>query len=328
MTGPSEYGSIVRSDFEPAPWLPGPHLQTLWPFLTRRHVMPALAWERLNLPDGDFLDLASASDGNNICLILHGLEGNYRSHYAPGLITALTATGWRVVFMHFRGCSGHINRLPRSYHSGETGDLRHVVEVLHGRLQPAAFSAVGISLGGNVLLKYLGESGKAPGIDAAVAVSVPFDLAAGANKLEQGWSRLYQWWLIRALREKIDTKFRHLECPIELGDLTVLNTFRRFDHAVTAPLHGFRDADDYYSHSSSRHYLRGIRVPSLLLQATDDPFLPESAIPTAAELSPTVRLELSSTGGHVGFVGGRYPWRPAYWLEQRIPAFLSKFRHP
>lgn len=321
----AQHGRIAESSFRPAPWLPGPHLQTLWPFLARRNPIPELDWERLELPDGDFLDLAWSGNGRNICIILHGLEGSYRSHYAPALIETLSASGWCVAFMHFRGCGGDINRLPRSYHSGETGDLRHVIRLLRIRHQPASMVATGFSLGGNVLLKYLGESGTDAGLDAAVAISVPFDLAAGAAKLERGLSRLYQWWLVRALQQKIRTKFGKLASPIPLDNLENLNTFRRFDHAVTAPLHGFRDADDYYRHSSSRRYLYHIRVPALLLQAADDPFLPESAIPDAPELSPSVRLELSSTGGHVGFVGGRYPWRPIYWLEHRIPEFLSGF---
>lgn len=322
------HGSVVESTFRSAWWLPGAHLQTVWPFLFRRRRMPVFTWERVELPDGDFLDLAWCGSGPNICIVLHGLEGCYQSHYAPGLMQALSRAGWRVVMLHFRGCSGEPNRLDRSYHSGETGDLAYVLKLLAEREQPAALTAVGFSLGGNVLLKYLGETGTAAKLHAACAVSVPFDLAIGALRLERGLSRLYQWWLIQSLQRKIRTKFSQRDCPLELDRLKHHNTFRKFDTAVTAPLHGFRDADDYYRRCSSRPFLKSITVPTLILHALDDPFLGPMGVPDADELAPTVRLELSRQGGHVGFVGGRLPWQAEYWLDQRISDFFIHYLAP
>lgn len=323
---------LVPSDFEPAWWLPGTHSQTLWPFLFRSHRLPAFTWERLELADGDFLDLAwhGPETSRQLCIMLHGLEGCYRSHYLPGLVYTLGNDGWRVVVMHFRGCSGTVNRLARSYHSGETGDLRHVVRLLRQREQPDAMTAVGFSLGGNVLLKYLGECGSTDRdseLNAACAVSVPFDLAAGAARLNRGGARLYQWWLVAALRRKMRAKFARIDSPIDINRLRQQRTFHQFDGYITAPLHGFQDADDYYNKSSSKSFLKAIRTPTLILQAADDPFLERSAIPAADELSSSVRFELSRNGGHVGFVSGRFPWRPVYWLDQRIPAFLSDFKN-
>ncbi|MCS3902416.1 putative alpha/beta-fold hydrolase [Methylohalomonas lacus] len=332
---PTAAGQAPDSDAEafcPAWWLPGPHLQTLWPFFFHR-VSVAVDWQRLELPDGDFLDLAwhGPADSQRLCLLLHGLEGCYRSHYLPGLMQRLAAAGWRVVVMHFRGCSGPANRLTRSYHSGETGDLAQVINHLHEHEQPGILTAVGFSLGGNVLLKYLGERGaanRASGLAGACAVSVPFDLAVGAARLNRGLSRLYQWWLVATLRRKMRQKFAHRAAPFDLGQLHRQRSFRAFDGYVTAPLHGFRDADDYYRRSSSKAFLHNIQTPTLLLQAADDPFLGRDGLPAAGELSAQVRFELSSHGGHVGFIGGRLPWRPDYWLERRIPRFLATVQPP
>lgn len=317
----------TTTEFRRAWWLPGAHAQTLWPFLFHRQPPPTPCWQRLELPDGDFVDLAwFGAENRPVCLLLHGLEGNYRSHYLPGLVHALDAAGWRPLVMHFRGCSGVHNRLPRSYHSGETGDLGYVVDYLRQHEYPPALTAVGFSLGGNVLLKYLGERGDASGLDAACAVSVPFDLAAGAARLDRGLSRIYQWWLVRALRGKIRAKFTDMESPIDLTALDRQRSFRQFDGYVTAPLHDFRDADDYYQRSSSKPFLKSIATPTLLLQAADDPFLEACGRPDATELAPCVQLVLSRHGGHVGFVNGRWPWCANYWLEHRIAAFLQTFQ--
>jgi predicted alpha/beta-fold hydrolase len=225
--------------------------------------------------------------------------------------------------MHFRGCGARLNRLPRSYHSGDTGDIGFLLRTLAEREPGTPLAAVGFSLGGNALLKYLGEGDTPSGLCAAAAVSVPFMLAEGAWRLERGFSRIYQRHLIRRLHDKVRRKFASGGCPVPLDGLSRLDTFRRFDDAITAPLHGFCDVDDYYARSSSRQYLRHIRVPTLILHAEDDPFLTARAIPGAEELAPGVVLELSRRGGHVGFVGGRWPWRARYWLEERIPEFLD-----
>lgn len=318
---PAASGRIVPSSFRPAWWLPGPHLQTLWPNLIRRPPRPALRRERLELPDGDFLDLDwTPGTSGPLVLVLHGLEGSVRSPYAAGILQNLHARGLRAVLMHFRGCSGEPNRLRRGYHSGETGDIAHVVEELQQRYPETPLAGLGYSLGGNVLLKWLGETGTDNPLNAAVAVSVPLRLERAADRLEHGASRLYQAHLLRSLRRSIRRKFAasELEPPLPLDELHHLRTFRAFDDAVTAPLHGFRDADDYYTRASSRPFLRDIRVPTLVLQAADDPFLTPDALPEETELSSAVTLELARRGGHVGFVAGRWPGRGRYWLEERI----------
>ena len=311
--------------FRPAWWLPGANAQTLWPTMFRRPARPRLSWERLRLPDGDFVDLSWAGEDSHITVVcLHGLEGSYRSAYAAGMLNALAAHGWRAVLLHFRGCSGELNQLPRSYHSGDTGDLGYLLDVLGRRNPDSIFAAVGYSLGGNVLLKYLGERCTASPLRAAAAVSVPFDLGAAAQRLDCGFSRLYQWRLLRSLRAKTAEKIARCETMPPVPALRQLRNFWNFDDAVTAPLHGFRGADDYYARSSSRQFLAAIETPTLLLHARDDPFMTPDAVPTHRELAANVRLELSQRGGHVGFVGGRWPWRAEYWLEQRIPEYLAE----
>lgn len=311
--------------FRPAWWCKGPHLQTLWQSRIRRPANVVLTRERVELPDGDFVDIDWSGSGNGpIVLLLHGLQGSSRSTYARGLLRAIGQRGWRGALMHFRGCSGVPNRLARSYHSGETGDVAHVAALLQKREPATPLAAVGVSLGGNVLLKWLGETGSRSPLVCAVAVSVPFELGTAADRLTAGFSRLYQWSLLRCLRVAIDEKRRGVALPLVVRDFATLKTFWEFDEHVTAPLHGFRGARHYYDASSSRQYLRHIAVPTLLLQARDDPFLKPSAIPQREELSPSVDLELYEHGGHVGFVTGRWPWRARYWLDERIPGYIAE----
>lgn len=317
-------GTADPAAFRPAWWLTGAHAQTLWAALLRRAPRPTLLREDLELPDGDFVELCRTPGGAGATVVLfHGLEGSVESTYARGLLHACSAAGWRCVFMHFRGCGRRHNRLPRSYHSGDTGDIDFLLRTLAAREPGAPLAAIGVSLGGNALLKYLGE-GTPPGeLRAAAAVSVPFELDHGARRLSRGASRLYQHYLLRRLRQRVRDKFRHLPPPFALPDLARLDTFYKFDGAVTAPLHGFRDADDYYARCSARRFLGRIRTPTLIVQALDDPFLPPDALPVPAELPPCIRFELSAGGGHVGFIGGRWPWRAEYWLDRRIPRFFA-----
>ncbi len=314
----------TRSDFRAPWWLRSGHLQTLYAPLFRRAPALELTRERIELEDGDFVDLdwTPRSEGP-LVLVLHGLEGSSDSPYARGILRAIHARRWRGVLMHFRGCSGEPNRLPRSYHSGDTGDLTEVVETLRARGDIPVMAAVGYSLGGNVLLKWLGERGAGAPIAAAAAVSVPYTLSRAADRLTSGLSRIYQRRLIGELRRKLGRKFAHTASPIDLARAQRSRDFWEFDDAVTAPLHGFRDVHDYYARASSRQYLQRIRVPTLMLHAEDDPFMTPDAVPRREELSPSARLELSAHGGHVGFVHGSLPWRPRYWLEERIPAFLA-----
>jgi predicted alpha/beta-fold hydrolase len=240
------------------------------------------------------------------------------------MLWVLDQIGWRGVLMHFRGCSGEPNRLPRSYHSGDTADLAAVVETILNREPSTPVAAVGYSLGGNVLLKWLGETGAQNPLITAVAVSVPFDLYSTVQRLQTGFSRVYQRYLLKSLITSAKKKFSLISSPIELQGIEKLNTFHLYDEHVTAPLHGFNSATEYYTKTSSRQFLKTIRIPTLILQAKDDPFLYPQAIPAAEELSPTTILELSDKGGHVGFVSGTLPWQAVYWLEQRIPEFLAE----
>ncbi len=310
--------------FAPAWWLRNAHLQTLWAGLVRRAPQPALRRERLELPDGDFVDLdwTSGPDGP-VVIILHGLQGSSDSNYARGLLRSLHQQGWRAVLMHFRGCSGEPNRLPRFYHAGDTGDLNTLIHVLRAREPRTALAAVGFSLGGNVLLKYLGQHADTAPLACAVAVSAPFDLHAAARRLECGFSRVYQHGLLRSLRLALRKKFKHMDAPVNLHGFDEINTIREYDDRITAPLHGFSGVDDYYTQSSCRQFLSRIRTPTLILHAADDPFMTSAAIPAQAELSRHVTLELSERGGHVGFVCGAAPWKTRYWLEQRIPDYLE-----
>jgi predicted alpha/beta-fold hydrolase len=313
--------------FKPAWWLPNPHLQTMWPVLLRRKIRDLeVERERVELPDGDFIDLDWVGRGGSgpVVLILHGFEGSINSHYARGMLLKVMQNGWRGVFMHFRGCSGEPNRLPRSYHSGETSDVDYIVKWLRGREMNTSVAAIGYSLGGNVLLKWLGETGAQNPLKAAIAISVPFELHKAAQRIQKGFSRCYQWYFLKCLRERLTFKSQFVPAaPLNANELEAVRTIMDFDHRYTAPLHGFSDADEYYSISSSRQYLRSIQVPTLILHAKDDPFMSEDVIPEGHELSSQVKLEVTESGGHVGFVTGKYPWRPEYWLEQRIPDFLK-----
>jgi hypothetical protein len=298
-------------------------MQTLWPYLFRRTPQVELRRERFELPDGDFLDLDWSTNGSGpIVIVLHGLEGSSDSKYVRGLLKAVHERGWRGVVMHFRGCSGEPNRLPRSYHSGETGDLAYVVNLLRSREPETSLFVVGFSLGGNVLLKWLGEVGSQAPIKAAVAVSVPFLLDESAKRLDQGFSRVYQWGLMRSMRNAVAEKRSRMKLPLKIEDLSALRTFRDFDEHITAPLHGFVGVDDYYRRSSSRQYLKEIQMPTLIVQSRDDPFMTDAVIPRDGELSPAIEIEIYDSGGHVGFVAGRHPWNPDYWLERRILDFV------
>jgi predicted alpha/beta-fold hydrolase len=319
------------SDFIPAWWLRNPHLQTVWPTFMRRTIPMTLSPQRLELPDGDFIDLVWDATNRNdrhkpIVVILHGLAGSLKSPYARGLMRAISTSGWRPVLMHFRGASGVPNRLIRSYHSGDTADVAYVVESLLQTNPGVDMAAVGFSLGGNVLLKWLGQTASHNPLTAAVAVSVPFELLPVTNTLNTGLSKIYQWVLLRQLRQEIKFKFNNtsLDCPFDLEQVTLAKNFYAFDELVTAPLHDFKGAAEYYQQASSRQYLPPITTPTLIIHAEDDPFMPPCVIPTREELSACTRLEVSAHGGHVGFIGGDTPGKAEYWLEKRIPQFFAK----
>ena len=321
---------IVASEFRPHPLLRSPHAQTVFASVMRRPAPLDVRHERLELDDGDFLDLAwlpepaAATDDTPLVVILHGLTGSIESKYARGLLRELQGLGWRGLLMHFRGAGHEPNRLPRGYHSGDTGDFATLLTRLRDRYPRAPLAAVGYSLGGNVLLKYLGEQGARAPLTTACAVSVPFDLALCARAINQGLSRAYQRHLLGNMRRAAERKFAIVTPPFELPDLTRLRDFHSFDEALTAPLHGFDGAADYYARASSGPFLKDIRVPTLVLHARDDPFMSPAVVPDASQLSSDVRLELAARGGHVGFVAGDRLGRPVYWLERRIPTFLRE----
>ena len=319
----SGYGTVVPGTFTPAWWLPGPHLQTLWPALVRRPPRVAMTRERVELPDGDFVDVDRAGESGPIVVVLHGLQGSSRSPHVRGLMGTLDRHGFRSAAMHFRGCSGEPNRLLRTYHSGETGDLEFVVQRLCNRHPATPLAAVGFSLGGNVLLKWLAERGAGAEVAAAAAVSVPFRLDRVADRLERGFSRIYKRHFIADLHRTILDKFRNRPGTIDLDAMRRDWSFRGFDDHVTAPLHGFRDAEHYYAESSCRQYLRDVARPTLILHSLDDPFMTRDIVPGGDELSPSIRLECSAAGGHVGFVDGGMPWSARYWIEERILRFFA-----
>ena len=314
---------IIQSDFRPAWWLPGAHAQTVWPSLFRRRILPPITWERVELEDGDFIDLAwSGPAGGRIVLFLHGLEGSLQSPYAGGIMRQLNRRGFRVCLMHFRGCSGEPNRLSISYHSGKTDDPQRILEHIQSTRNSDVYAAVGVSLGGNVLLKWLGERGERMSLQKAVVMSVPFQLDDAARRMQQGLSRFYQRHLITSLQESYRRKFSHIGSPLDV-DVSKLTTFYLYDDQVTAVLHGFDGVDDYYSHSSSRQFIPRISVPTLMLHARRDPFMFPDTAPSEEELPENVWLEMPEHGGHVGFISGLIPGWADYWGERRIAQWLS-----
>ena len=278
------------------------------------------------MPDGDFIDLVWTEKKETIpiVLLLHGLEGSINSSYVKGILKTVIDRGWQGVLMHFRGCSGRHNRLDRSYHSGDTGDINSVIIELTNRYPGRKIAAIGISLGGNVLIKYLGEQGNNCPLTAAIAISVPFDLSICAKELETGFSRIYERYLIRSLNKKINNKFKEKSAPINLKKLKEWTNFYSFDHNVTAPLHGFISVDDYYTRSSCKNFMKNISIPTLILQSKDDPFMNRSALPSEDDLSKEVTLELTEQGGHIGFIYEHTPFKAKIWSEKRLAEFFEQ----
>ena len=313
---------MQTADFKPAWWLRSAHLQTLWPVFFKKSHQLDLMTEQVELDDGDFIDLCwSKKSSNKTVLVLHGLEGSVNSHYANGLMYQLEQSGFRPVFMHFRGCSGRINRLARAYHSGETGDLAFIAEHIRDNTGEYPYAAVAYSLGGNVLLKWLGETAEKNLLKKAVAVSVPFKLHDAAKRLEKGVSKIYREHLLTSLRKTYTEKFNTITSPINV-DVKQLKSFWDYDDKVTAPLHGFDGAQDYYDRCSSRQFLKDIKVPTRIIHSSDDPFMFASTIPDISELSDAVDFLRTDHGGHVGFISGRTPMSAYSWSERKIVEFL------
>lgn len=321
----------ARSDteFVPAWWLPGAHAQTIAGRLLRRPEPPPLRRERIDTPDGDFLDVdltESVRPGMPLVVLLHGLEGSSRRGYALNVYRELERRGMGAIGVNSRGCSGEPNRTSRAYHSGETGDLRFVLAEVETRYPGSPLGVIGFSLGGNALLKFLGEERDAatPRLRACVTVSVPFDLAACADALDRTrMGRFYTGRFLATLKQKTVAKAALLDGLIDMDRALASTTFREFDDTVTAPLHGFESAEDYYTRCSSNRFLADVRVPTRLLQARDDPFLPTGAIPEAAiRANPALEPVFLEKGGHVGFIAGR-PWAPRFWAEQNAAEYFA-----
>jgi predicted alpha/beta-fold hydrolase len=309
-----------RQKFIPPWWLRGRHLQSCFNTIFPPRAKTTLIWEQLELPDGDFIDLCWAGSAQAVktVVLLHGLEGSVNSHYIQSMLDDLVSANWRVVIMHFRTCSGRLNRLSRSYHAGDIGDLSYLMGVVRLRYPENEISAVGFSLGGNVLLHYLAKEPNSF-ISRAVAISVPFELNQCANYL----SRFYQWNLLHTMKEKTLAKIKAgYNMPVNEKELQLIHDFHHFDDVVTAPLHGFNGVKDYYEQVSIRSWLKKITQPTLIIHALDDPLVPAACVPELSELSTVACLEVHAQGGHVGFVQGR-PWKPKYWLKQRILDFLN-----
>jgi predicted alpha/beta-fold hydrolase len=319
---------FVMTQFRPAWWCRNRHAQTMWGPLFRR-IRLSLRRERVVLPDGDFVDLDwvdGAPAGAPLVLVLHGLEGSSQSHYVLGLLAGARERGWRGVALNFRSCSGELNRLPRFYHSGDTGDLDAIVRALVEREPALRLGIVGVSLGGNVVLKWLGEQGgDAPAVvKAAAGISVPFDLTPCARALDRGFAKwVYTANFMRTMRKKVVEKARVYPDFVDLGATRRARTFAAYDNTVTAPLSGFTDAEDYWRRASCRPYLARVARPALVVNAADDPFVPPSALPNPTEMSAHVRLVVTPRGGHVGFLEGRWPWRVDSWAEGRALDFLG-----
>ncbi len=307
--------------FKPCWWLKNPHLQTI---AATWFKSPGIQGEhrRVELEDGDFIDLiwhGRSHPEQPLVLILHGLEGSESSHYVRSAVRTLDNAGFQVVFMYHRGCSAEHNRLARSYHSGETGDLAAVLNYIEAHNPSGVYAAIGYSLGANMLLKYLGERGEYARLERAIAISTPFELGAASIKLNQGVSRVYQHHLVKRLIRRYGEKFSSRPSPLSV-EAAKLMTFQAFDHHITAELNGFASGQDYYTRSSSRQYISDISRPCLIIHAEDDPFLPASSIPGVLELPEFVEIERSTHGGHVGFLEGGFI--PRRWLDHRILHFL------
>ncbi|MFN2565248.1 MAG: hydrolase [Gemmatimonadaceae bacterium] len=324
-----------ETTYAPAWWVPGPHLRTMWGRLMRRRLTTPVRVERWTTPDDDVLELrrldppVGATATTPHLVFLHGLEGGVHSHYVANLFAEAERRGWGADLMLFRGCAGELNRTRRFYHSGETTDLDFALRRIVAERPEAPIGLAGVSLGGNVLLKWLGErdTDDVPAaVRGAVAVSVPFDLARGCRYLSRGFSRVYERFFLRSLVAKARQKLARHPDLCNAAALDRVRTLWDFDDVVTAPVHGFRDALDYYTQSSSLRYLPGIRLPTLLLSALDDPFLPREVLDevrAVAETNPALELEFVERGGHVGFISGRLPWRPFYYAEWRVADFLA-----
>jgi predicted alpha/beta-fold hydrolase len=321
---------IANSSYIPPPGFSNRHIQTFFPYLFRKVKGIRYKRERIWTPDDDFLDLDWSSIGaSKVAIVSHGLEGNSDRWYVLGMVRALNRSGWDALAWNMRGCSGEPNKTVRSYHSGITEDLAAVVEHVIDGGKYDAIGLVGFSLGGNLTLKYLGERGPEinKAITGAVTCSVPCDLASGAEEMAKPSNKIYMKRFTRMLHEKIKAKMSIMPDSISDEGYNTIKTFKEFDDRYTAPLNGFRDAEDYYNRASSKQFIHKITTPTLLVNAKNDPFLSESCYPLReAEANPNFFLEMPKSGGHVGFIS--FNKRKEYWFESRVVSFLNNLQLP
>lgn len=315
----------MSSTYRAPPWLPGGNAQTIYAALFTPLPRPRARRERWETPDGDFVDVDRIDGPSDapLLVLFHGLEGGSSSHYARAILAAAAERGWRALLPHFRSCGGELNRMPRAYHSGDSAEIDWMLRRAAHEANGAPVFAAGVSLGGNALLKWLGERGAA-GLEcvrAAAGISAPLDLAAGADAIERGFNMLYTRMFLRTLVPKVLAKADRHPGIFDTARVRRLRTMREFDDLVTGPLHGFGGAADYYARSSAKPLLRGIGVPTLVINARNDPFLPGHHLPDPDEASSAVTLEYPETGGHVGFVSGAFPGHYR-WLPRRLVEFF------
>lgn len=321
---------FTQSQFKPAWWLRNPHLQTIISKWFRRNVTVESIVETVELPDGDFIDVAwterpTENDNRPIVVILHGLEGSIDSHYAKGMLNAVRNKGWIAVLMHFRACSGRPNRQASSYHSSDTRDIHYFSEQIRAQYPNHPLAILGFSLGGNVLAHYLAKHPDNPYFAASI-ICAPLHLASCSEKIGRGVSKVYQKFLLDKLKRSAREKIKlHLLNHISLKQLKAFKTLREFDQLVTAPLNGFADVDDYYHQASSRDILENIKQPCLITHSCDDPMISHKNTIAINYLPDNICFEVSHYGGHVGYVHGYNPFRPKFWLEKRVPDFFEQF---
>jgi len=317
--------------FSPAVGLSSEHIQTLFAPFFRRQTPPTIESEIFELSDGDFVecfwqDRPPINSNKPIVILFHGLEGSFNSPYIQGMMKSLKSSGFASVLMHFRGCSGIENRLYYSYHSGKTDDAKAWIGEVSSRYPKSQLYAIGYSLGGNMLLKLLGEWGDRSLIDRAISISAPMQLDICADRIDRGFSKVYQLHLMRHLKKSlIDRYDKHdMKSYIDLDrdEVKRLKTFWEFDDAYTAKVNGFSTATNYYTKASAKQYLKDITTPTLIIHALDDPFMTPDILPKEDEISPSVELEIYPHGGHVGFISGTI-LKPTYWLEYRVPIYLQ-----
>jgi predicted alpha/beta-fold hydrolase len=318
---------VSSSTYRPPLLFRSAHLQTIYPALFRKVSTVTRERERIDTPDGDFLDLDWVRHPNSeqLVILTHGLEGNSGQAYIQGMARIFSEAKWNVLAWNFRGCSGEVNRRLQSYHSGATGELEIILNHIFDNTQYNQIALIGFSLGGNVTLKYLGD--RAENLDTriktAVAISVPCDLASSSVRLEAFQNRIYMERFMRTLRTKIREKMRRFPNQLDDTDLDRMRTFREFDGGFTAPIHGFTSADDYWTRASSKPVLPKVTIPSLMINAANDPFLAPECYPLeAAQENPNFHLEIPTHGGHVGFVS--FGQNKTYWSEKRALDFVEQ----